>query len=136
MSKRLRQLKSILRVSLSKLDPEESRASEWRKDVIQSHQDTSALAANVLKESRSSRLRLERSWDEAKSVINAWNSYENRYQDAINKLHNRITEFEAKEKEKENELLTINKVEFYKPSEIASMKRNMKFTPKSTNRKV
>ena len=124
MGKKLLQLRSILRVNLNRFDPEELRISEWRRNVIKTHEDTSKLANNILIESRRSRRKLEQSWDEAREVINTWNSYENRYKEAISKLSNRIVEFEEQEREQNENSINVNRVKFAKYSGIASLKRS------------
>ena len=78
----------------TRFNQEELDKYAWRRNVLDSHIQTTQEARKVIEDSKTWRKRIERSWDEIREVSNIWNNYENRLKTALNNLSSRIEEFE------------------------------------------
>ena len=93
MGKNLNPKNSMVNID-TRFNQEELDKYAWRRNVLDSHIQTTQEARKVIEDSKTWRKRIERSWDEIREVTNIWNNYENKLKTALNNLSSRIEEFE------------------------------------------
>ena len=127
------QIKNFAKIEISNLDSPRSEDFKWKKQVLDSHRDTSLLAQSVLNDSRSSRDRCEKSCDQAREVVNIWSDYEDRFSKAIKNLSSRIEEFEKEEEEKKlkKELIEKKKCKIARSTALSRIRVRGKFVPET-----
>ena len=76
----------------------------WKNKVLRDHADTSRVAESILKDSRRSKTRMERSLDETRDLIKVYHDFSDDYQQACNLLKKRIDDDEEEQKQKQNQL--------------------------------
>ena len=125
---RIRRLKTA---ASSEFDKESPNHYNWRKSVIDGHNQTSQLWSKVLCESKTSRIRLEKSCEEVRKVIDVWNEYGERFNGWIRNLANRIANNEKEEEERRirDELAKQKKYRITRPTMLSRWRMREKFIP-------
>ena len=133
MTKKLIKLRNFVKINISSAETWDSEDYDWKKEVIDSHFDTSQLAKRVLEESRIWRKRLEKSWDEARKVIDIWSDYEDRFKTSLVNLSMRIDEHESMEAEKKRkqEELNLKRNKIARATELSKVRKREKFIPRA-----
>ena len=129
------------------LSKEELEKFAWKRNVLDTHIQTTLDARKIIEDSKAWRKRLERSWDEIREVTNAWNNYEVRLKAALNNLSVRIEKYEKGEEEskvieEDSELKEDNKRReiavswirdhFAKCTKLSEVRKRKKYVPDTT----
>ena len=134
MEKQSFKLRNLARIDVSDLSSTSSEDYAWKKDVIETHFDTTRLWRRVIEDSRTSRTRCEKSWDEARKVINIWNDYEDRFKQSVHNLSIRIEEFDKAEAERKSkeEALERKRNKIARSTEISRWRMRQKYVKQPT----
>ena len=134
MDKRSLKIRSLKSSEASDHSSSSSSDYNWRKSVIDDYHFTNRLWRNVLNESRTSRIRLEKSCEEIRKVINIWNDYGDRFRESVHNLSIRIEDNDREEEEKKHrvELLKQRRFRIARPTKLSRWRMREKFIPVPT----
>ena len=130
---RIRTLKNWNLINRNK---ESSSHYIWRKKVIDGYHYTNRLWRKALDESKTSRIKLEKSCDEVRKVINTWSDYGDRFRECVHNLSVRIEDNEREEDERRQREEAARQLKYKyrinRPTKLTMWRMREKYIPEPT----
>ena len=115
---------------------ENTSKRQWVKRVLDDHRDTAIYAQETVQKVKKSRVRMERSLDQVRTVLNQWTDYNSRLLKATCELGEKIEKDYAYQQAwkiiKEKKQAKIDKI--CRPTKLMQLRKVIKFVPTIANK--